>query len=305
MGTPNATVSNRFAVDVNGAAVSDFDSGSEQYEFLSESMMMRETHVDSLGHRGTRSRVKDHVRVGLKEVGGQVSMCLTPVELDAWLPRILGASENADSFALAESLSSQSFGMLFDRGAERFVYSGCLVSRAVFAGSPGQLVTCTLDIIGKGTSGGVSTSWPGTIPAIDTGQPYVFGDLTFALGADASADEMLGFRLTIDNFVQRRWANSVNAVEVYASDRLITLEVDVPFTADEVDLFAQSVSGNTGTLTLTNGNQSTLFTFANLKVPNEDPITGQRGGEMTGTLRMVAYMSGSDRELVVTHDSTA
>jgi hypothetical protein len=133
----------------------------------------------------------------------------------------------------------------------------------------------------------------------------VFSDLTFALSADASADEMLGFRLTIDNFVQRRWANSVNAVEVYAGDRLITLEVDTPFTSDEVDLYGQAVTGAGGTLTLTNGNQSTLFTFANLKVPNEDPTTGGRGGEQTGTLRMVSYMSGTDRELVVTHDSTA
>jgi len=303
MGTPNATVSNRFAVDPDGVAVSDFDANSKQYEFLSESMMMRQTHVDSLGIRGTRSRPKEHVREGLQEVGGSVSFCLNPVELDFWLPRILGANENADSFALAETIPE--FGVLFDRGAERFVYSGCKVARAVFAGSPGQLITCTLDLIGKATSGGVSTSWPGAIPAIDTGQPYVFSDLTFALSADASADEMLGFRLTIDNFVQRRFANNVNAVEVYASDRLITFDVDTPFTADEIDLYGQSVSGAGGTMTWTNGGQSTLFTFANLKVPNEDPITGSRGGEMTGTLRMVAYMSGTNRELVVTHDSTA
>lgn len=298
MATPNATVSNRFALDPDGVAVSDFDSGSKQYEFLSESVMMRQTHVDSLGIRGTRSRVKDHVRIGLQEVGGSISMCLTPAELDDWLPRILGTS-SGDSFTLTEALPE--FGVLFDRGAERFVYSGCKVARAVFAGSPGQLITCTVDLIGKATSGGVATSWPGTIPAINTGQPYVFSDLTFALSADASADEMLGFRLTIDNFVQRRFANSVNAVEVYAADRLITLDIDTPFTSDEIDLYSQSVSGNGGTLTLTNGSQSTLFTFANLKVPNEDPITGSRGGEMTGTLRMVAYMSGSDRELVVTH----
>jgi hypothetical protein len=62
----------------------------------------------------------------------------TPVELDAWLPRILGASESADSFLLAETVPE--FGMLFDRGAERFVYTGCKVSRAVFSGAPGQLI---------------------------------------------------------------------------------------------------------------------------------------------------------------------
>lgn len=302
MGTPYATVANRFAVDASVSTISDFDSGSEQYEFLSESLMMRQTHVDSLGIRGTRSRVKDHVRIGMEDVGGSISFAPTPVELDKWIPRILGGTETADSFPLAETLPE--FGILVDRGAERGVYTGCKVSRAVFAGSPGQLVTLSMDIVGK-AGGMVSGAWPGTIPAIDTGQPYVFSDLTFALAADASAAQMLGFRITIDNFVQRRFANSVTAVEVYAADRLITFEADMPYTADEVDLFAQAVAGGTGTLTLTNGNQSTLFSFANLKVPNEDPITGGRGSEMTGTLRMVAYMSGSTRELVITHDSTA
>lgn len=302
MGTPNANVGGKFAVDPSVTAIGDFDSGSEQYEFTSESIRMVQTHVDSMGIRGTRSRVKDHVRIGQESVGGSISGVLTPVEFDKWLPRILGAAESTDSFALDETLPE--FGMLFDRSVARYVYTGCKVGRATFTGAPGQLIGYTLDIIGK-TEIISATSFSGTIPAIDTGQPYVFGDVTFGLSADASADECLGFTLTIDNMLQARFPNSITATEIYASDRLITLSMLLPYTADEADLVDQAVAGAAGTMTWTNGNQSTLFTFANLKAPSESPTTPGRGGERTFNLNMTAYMSGSTRELVVTHDSTA
>lgn len=302
MAAPNAQVLGKFAVDPSVTGISDFDANSEQYEFTGEGVRMVQSHVDSLGVRGTRSRVKDHVRIGSEVVGGPVGMMLTPVELDAWLPRILGAAESTDSFAVAETLPT--FGVLFERGASRNIYTGCYVNRAVFTGSPGQLIGCNLDIFGK-TEIISQTAFPGTVPAIDTGQPYVFSDLTFALSADASAVQCLGFTLTIDNALERRFANSVTATDIFPTDRLVTLEMLLPYTSDEIDLVYQAVAGAAGTMTWTNGGQSTLWTFANLKAPNESPVTTSRTGERTLTLRMSAYMSSSTREVVVTHDSAA
>lgn len=302
MGTPSANVHGRFAVDPNGASISDFDAGSEQYEFQSENVRMVETHEDTIGVRGTRSRVADHVRLARRDVGGPVGMMLTPVELDAWLPRILGAAENADSFAVDESLPE--FGLLFDRGPQRHVYTGCKVARAVFSGAPNQLIGCSLDFLGKQEIR-TATAWPGTIPAINSGQPYVFSDLTFSLSADTSATECLGFTLTIDNFLERRFANSVHATQIFPTDRLVTLEMLLPYTADEIDLVGQGVAGAGGTMTWTNGGQSTLWTFNNLKAPSESPVTPSRSGERTCTVRMSAYMSSTNREVVVTHDSAA
>lgn len=302
MGTPQAAVRNRIAVDPTVTSITDFDANSEQYEFLSETLRMTESQGNPNGIRGTRSRDGARTRKTLQEVGGQLVIAMTPLELDKWLPRILGAAESTDSFALAETIPE--WGCLIDRGAKRFVYTGCKVARAVFAGTPGGIITCTMDVIGKAGSS-VGTSWPATIPSIAGDQPYVFSDLTFSLDADASAAEMLGFRLTVDNFMQRRYANSLTATQVYAGDRLITWEVDTPFTTDEVDLYVQAVAGDAGDMTWTNGNVSTLWEFPLLQVPNEDPVTNQRGGENTGTLRMVAMMSGTDREVVVTHDSNS
>ena len=174
----------------------------------------------------------------------------------------------------------------------------------MFTGAPGQLIGCNLDILGKNEI--ISqTAFSGSIPSIDNGQCYVFSDMTFALAADVSAAECLGFTLTIDNFLEARFPNSTIATEIYSTDRLVTLEMLLPYTSDEIDLFSQSVTGNSGTMTWTNGGQSTLWTFANLKCPRRSPVTPSRQGERTGVLTMTAYMSGTDREVVVTHDSTA
>lgn len=303
MGTPYANVLGLFATHATAATVAAFDSSSKQYEFLSESVRMVQSHVDSIGVRGTRSRVKDRVRIGQEMVGGSVSMMLTPIELDWWLPRILGGTESTNSFPLAEALPE--FGMLFERGAARIVYTACQVARATFTGGPGQLIGCTIDILGKTEVLDTSTAWPGTIPAIDTGQPYVFSDMnSFVLSADTSATDCLGFTLTIDNALERRFPNSVTATKIFATDRIITLDMVLPYTADEIDLVDQPVAGAGATMTWTNGSLSTLFTFANVKAPSETPITPGRAGERTCSVRMMAYMSGATRELVVTHAST-
>ncbi len=62
--------------------------------------------------------------------------------------------------------------------------------------------------------------------------------------------------------------------------------------------------GTSGTVTMTNGNMSTLFSFANLRAPQESPITPGKT-ELELHVNMIAYTSGSTREIILTHDSTA
>lgn len=304
MGTPNANVLGKFAADPSVTAIGDFDSGSEQYEFISESVRMVQAHVDSIGVRGDRSRVKDRVRISQEMVGGSIAMMLTPTEMRKWLPRILGGAEGGSgtsgspwTYAVASTVPE--FGLLFERGAKRFVYTGCKVARAVFTGGPGQLIGCTLDILGKEEIIS-ATSFSGSIPAIASDQPWVFSDMAFALSADASADECFGFSLTIDNALERRFVNSVTATEIFETDRIVTLDMQLPYTADEIDLIDQAVTGAAGTLTFTNGALINGWALANLKAPNESPITPGRTGERTCSVRMSSYMSSSTREISAT-----
>ena len=110
--------------------------------------------------------------------------------------------------------------------------------------------------------------------------------------------------LVIDNSLNARFTNSLSATSITPQDRVITLKTTNPFTSDEVDLYGQSNAGAAGSLVFTNGGMSTTFTFATLQVPDVSPIVGGKQ-EIPLVLEMTARMSGSTRELVVTHDSVA
>lgn len=304
MGTPSIGTLGKLAIDVSTVTgISDFDGSSTQLEFLSEELRYTEVQAYNNGVRGTRSRVAERVRIAQGAVSGSIVLHPTPVELDILFPLILGSAEVADSFTLAETIPE--FGVLIERIAKRYIYTGCRVSRATFSGSQGQPITLRLDIEGE-TEVVSGTSWPGTIPAIDSGSPYIFSDTTFSLSADASAAEVRAFEIVIDNgLITDRFNNSVTRTIIPAADRVISLNMTVPYTADEADLHKQALAGAAGTLTLTNGGCSTLFTFGNLKTdPAQSPVIGSRGSEIMLGLQMKAYKTGSTMELAVTHDST-
>lgn len=299
---PSVGTSGKLAMDSSVTTVSDFDSGSIAYEFNSESLRMRQTHVDSGGIRGTRSVVKDRVRIAQEDISGSIVMNPTPIELDTLLPRIMGAAESTDSFAFAETLPV--FGVLVDRVTKVFTYTGCYVNRATFSGSQGQLIRLSLDILGKTEVVSAAGTYPGTVPAIDTAQGYVFADTTFSLSGDTSAAEVSSWEIVIDNVLDgSHYVNSVTRTQIVPTDRIVTVRMSLPYDADSIDLYDQAVAGAAGTLTLTNGGCSTLFTFANLKAPAETPVISGRGSILMLDLSMRAYMSSSTRELVITHDS--
>lgn len=305
MGTPAVFSQFKYAIDDSSTTtIGDFDSGSFQYEFESESIQRKDTFVEAHGMRGSRSRASTRTRIGSTVVGGQLVLCPTPVELDQWLPRILGGVESTDVFPLAETIPAWS--LLADRYTKRFIYDSMYVDRAVFSWQAGGLLKLTINAEGKSETIS-ATSFPGTIPVINGGNPYASGDCTFSLSADASAAEIQEIEITIDNMLSKdRFMNATTRAQLPALDRLITVRAVVPYTADEVDLHAQTVAGAAGTVTFTNGNQSLLFTFGNLKSPAESPIGTGRNGEAVLNLNMTAYhVVGGARELVVTNDSTS
>lgn len=292
----------KFAVDDSAVtAIGDFDSGSFSYEFLSTDLRRTTTATYNDGIRGTRSRAKERVRRTAIAVSGGIVMNPTPVELDQWLPRILGTNESADSFVLAETVPV--FGVLIERELKRYVYTGCKVNAATFSCSQGGLMNLRVDIEGQSEIES-ATSWPGTIPVIDSGAPFIMADTTFQLAADTSCTQVREWEITVNNFLNTdRYMNSVTRQPLHALDREVTLRLVVPYNSDSADLVQKSVPGSGGTLTMTNGNTSTLFTFANLTGNDETPpIPGKE--ELFLNLQFTAYTSSTTKELVVTHDST-
>jgi hypothetical protein len=303
MGTPSVFSQGTLAVDDSDTStIGDFDANSFRYEVESESLAMRATHVNAHGIRATRSRVSTRTRIGQEVVSGNIVLCPTPVELDQWLPRILGAAESTDVFALAETVPAWS--VLVDRIAKRFIYKGCYVDKAVFSWSAGQMLKMTISAEGKSETIS-ATSVPGTVPAINSGVPYASGDCTFSLSADASAAEVQEVEITIDNMLEKnRFMNSVTRAQLPSLDRLITVRMVVPYTADEVDLLQQTYAGAAGSVTFTLSGVSCAFAFGNLKCPSESPVISSRNGELMLNLNMTShYVVGGARELVVTNDS--
>lgn len=284
----------RLSMGSVGTAVGSF---SEAIEFVAKSLQKRATILETAGLRGTRSHPVERTRDDVYTVGGELRLHATPALLDLLLPRILGAAESSDVFALAESLPE--FDVLIDRVARRFVYGGCRVKRAVFSGRAGGLLELQLDLVGK-TETASATAFPGI--ASPTDPPYVFQDGTLTLAG--TSRKMIEFALTIDNSIVPRFTNSAAATDLTPGDRIVTLECRTPFTSDETDLYGQNVAGAAAaTLAFVNGGYSTTFTMPKLQFPDRSPQVAGKA-EITLQLSGVARKSGGTNELTVTHDAT-
>ena len=203
-------------------------------EIVSESLRKDLTILDTAGIRGTRSHPKERTRDGTYTVSGSIVTHATPTMLDNWLPRILGAAEAADTFALAETLTE--FDILIDRVARRFQYVFCKVSRATFRSTAGGLLELTLDIIAK-TETVSATAFP-TITA-PTDAPYVHHDCV--LTTQAATHIITEVEIVIDNMVEARFSNSQTATDITPRDRLVTVNFTTPYTSTEVGLYGINV----------------------------------------------------------------
>ncbi len=285
----------RLSMAAAGTAIGSY---TESYEFIGESLRKQQEIVETSGIRGTRSLPIERTRDGIYRVSGGIQFHATPSMLDLILPRIMGANEATDVFAFAETL--QTFDVLLDRVAKRFVYGGCKIGRAVFRATAGGPLELDVDILGK-TETVYATSFP-TISA-PTDPPYVWSDAVCTI--EGTARTVTQWELTIDNRLNARFANSQSATDIHTEGRDVTLSLTVPYTSDEVDLYGINTGGaSAANFVLTNGNRSITFAVAAFMVPDASPVVGGPG-EILLTLSGSARSSGATKELVITSDSTA
>jgi hypothetical protein len=287
-----------------GAAPHTFDSSSETYEFLYENLQKHGRQIAANGIRGTRSAPSERVAVGAYEVRGRVAMNVSPLDLDLWLPRILGEAENANVFALAETLPS--FGVLMDRVTETFEYTDCVVDRALFHGKAREgddepdLLELALDIVG--TTEVLGTNAPVVALGSAAGNGvYTMSQSVFTLASGTR--QVKEFWLFIDNHIQQRWASgSTTATALCPRDRTVGLRLRVPF--DETALYEVANSGLlscTLAITLQSG-ISTTFNFGALQAPANSPVVRGKT-EIDLIVDFTARSVGVTRELSITNDS--
>lgn len=289
-----------------GSSPYTFDTSSETYEFLSENLQKKGTVVNTNGIRGTRSAHSARSRLGPYTVEGSILFNPDPAMLDNWLPRILGATENSDVFAVAEGLPS--FAVLMDRVTQTFEYKDCYVNRAVlqgrsnqFGGEPSPLAM-SIDIVGKSRATGTSVP----VVALSTAPnsaPYIFEDGVLTM--QSATRQIIDFTLLIDNNLLVRFTNSLTATTICPQSRTVAFRCTVPYTSDTpvTNLLDQSTFA-AATLAFTNGNMSTSIALAQLEIETVDPVVRGKQ-EIVLELAGMARMTGTTREIVVTSDSTA
>jgi hypothetical protein len=168
------------------------------------------------------------------------------------------------------------------------------------SGSSGAPLQMTLDIEGE-TEVVTNSAFPTPNNGPYDENPFIFCDavITGGFPADTSATEMFEFSLVVENFLSAdRFVNSCTRTNMVPLDRAISLNVTVPYTADEVDLYDQAVAGMTDTtFTITNAdtaNKVLTLKFSNLKTPAQSPVVGSRGSEITMSLPMICRIDTND-----------
>lgn len=286
------------AFDLDGT----FDSSSERYEVLPGMSLGATTPlVQSEGMNGSRSRRGEKVVQGQIKVDGDVPFEPTPDDLDLLLPRILGAAESSDVFAVADTLPE--FYALVDRVAKVHKYSGCQVGKAVFDFSPGALMKLTLSIVGKAESELNAGSF--VAGALSTLQAYILHQLVVNL--HGSARQVDRWVMTIDNVPDVEFYNSQTAFSITPADRIVTVATTVPYNTSHADLYTLQKGGTyaNGSATATNGNRSFAATLNSLRALDLRSSTIAQRNEALGLpLTFQAFQTSTTKEIVVNNDST-
>lgn len=277
--------------DVDATTVGGFDASSQGIEAITCSMRQVETRLHSGGLRGTRSRHQSRNRIVSQRSTGTFVCNPTAAEIDWLLPYILGGATAGGVTDVANTLPT--FSMLVDKGSKRFVYTGCVVGRAVFAASQGGAVSLSLDIEATAEATGSDTAFPSAVP-FTSASFFVLSDCAFTWLS--SARKFSQFELAIDNMLDAdRFNNSLTRAQIVGQDRAVQLSLNTPYTSDNVDLYAVAVAGGSGTLAVADGSVTYTVAFGNMRANNEGPELGGKT-EIRLPLRLDAFATDSASE---------
>lgn len=263
-------------------------------EFLEGSQLgVNEAFLDTNGIRGTRQHSADRLRRSRRDCGGTLLFAPTASELDLLLPWILGADEATDVFALAEAVPARY--LKTSRDGTRHVYDGCKVNEATFSAAEGGPLTVSVSVIGVDEGSGGSA--PAAAIADDAG-PYVLSDAALTLASTSYAFRQM--QVTIRNFLEAKFNNSVTASAIHATDLEVGVQFGLPY-GDASALYGSAVTGISGSVAFTVGSRSVTFNLAGIAAPKQPLGFGGRGARDLNWAG-VARRTGSTAPISVTND---
>lgn len=244
---------------------------TRQFEFQTCTLNKRQQLIRPQGIRGQRSPSGDTTQPGTYAVSGSVLLLPRPDDLDFLLPYILGATEEDDQFALADSLPD--LVATIDKDLYVETYRGIKVARAIFRSAQGQPLSLELQLEGT-TKDNVAAagSFPSIAGTLSAKLPYVHHQATWTF--DSTSIALNDVVLTIDNRLEtNHYNNSQVRTSLPPGEPAITLAFnthhDATFHAKLRDLAAAGVSA--AQLKYDNGTDRLTIDFGRLQKP-ETPV---------------------------------
>lgn len=279
-----------------------FDSSSERYEILAESIRYTDALVGGNGLTGTIDKTKNHLRHGVRVVTGQFSMEVGPYEVAAWKNRIQGGASVATNF------EPTPFDIMIKRDKGTVIYRHCVVRAAVFScvssGGQEQVLRMTLDILGF-EEHDADSDFPATPPTIPTNDRlyWLIGDSLMTLtpdGGSAGDLQFDQFSLRIDNGVVPLVRNNLMVTALQSRGREVTLRASTPYSSSSHSSYYIDYFKGGGNITFSHEKSNgevpslydTVFTLNNLRSVRVSPsVTGP--GEIPLFIDMTAHRSGT------------
>lgn len=289
----------RWAVK-GGSAPRNMASGSERWAFKRDTVRRTKELLVSDAIYGSRSVRVEGTRGGVYRAAGQLAIDPSFAFLDAWLPRILGATESADTFHVADSL--QEWDMMSDRGAQVVRYNDMKVAKATLTFKPG-LLDLALDVMGL-----VAVETGNSFPSLSLGttdayQHLTFHESVFSLEPTSSGDGAVREGIvTIDNMCEELFGAGESGPEsIREGGRLVQLTLTNGINASDWSELYGTETPWDATITMALQSMSSVITLRNLQAPRETPVIDGKG-EVTLGLTFQAFSEASNNEISWTND---
>lgn len=267
---------------------------TKRFDFIGESLALKETFTTADGLRGTRTRSISRVRAGNRVVAGQLTLQPNTAEMVLLLPWILGGTASGTSYPLAETVPSRY--VVVDRVTKVVSYTTVRVNKALFRGQEGKPLELILDLIGCDESVGNAATFPSLTVDMAT-PPWMFSDMVLSVNSNPYSCK--SFELTVDNMLDSgRFFNSQTLnTNFNAKDRKISVRTSLPY-ADAVAAYNVGAGGCPTVATFTNGVDILTLTMAHVAYPRES-ATVQGRNEVMLPLNGIAYHDTALGELAV------
>jgi len=299
----------------SGTGTIDFTSGTERYAILTEDIS---ANIELQGRNritGDRTTRTAYMRKKGYVVQGTIVLQPGAADLDAWLPRIMGAAGVGDVFGLGDTWTP--FGILLYTPEGCKVIEGCRVNYAVFqsahaeGGEGEEFVALVLNIIGTYYEHRATSAAQSPLPTLVMTQPHLpythwEGEILYGAGPD----ELLyrSFSIQINNFLKPIFYNGFYASCVRSRGRRIILQTESPFCDDlfglSFDWLDEAVEVYLTLSRADGGNAvNTEFYFPAAMNNYKSPLVK---GKDEVPLHMMFEATGANpnSELVITNDAT-